>query len=259
MARVVNPLTDRQIRQARPLDKAVKLADGGGMYLLLRQDGTGYWRLDYRFDGKRKTLALGVYPEISLDEARKQRSAAKALLVEGRDPGVLKKARKAGRKPHAGEDEQARARAQDMQRRNLFMQTIAAMNEMLMAGLPDQALMLRICQELIRGDLFRMAWIGLVEEDGVAVRPVAEAGFARDDPAWTDVRCDDSPQGRCPTGTAIRMGVTVINNDTEINQRFALWREHARAQGYRSSAATPVRAGGKVVGALNVYSHEPNT
>ncbi|MCD6706665.1 MAG: GAF domain-containing protein [Thiobacillus sp.] len=93
-----------------------------------------------------------------------------------------------------------------------------------------------------------MAWIGLVDEDGVTVRPVAEAGFARDDSAQADVRCDDSPQGRGSTGTAIRMGATVVNNDTEINQRFTLWREHACAQGCRSSAATPLRVGGKVGG-----------
>lgn len=258
MARVPAPLTDSRIRQARPVDKPVKLADGGGMYLLLRQDGSCYWRLDYRFDGKRKTLALGVYPEVSLDEARKQRSAAKALLAAGLDPGALKKAEKAGRKPHAGGGEQAHALALVMQRRNLFLQTIAAINEMLMAGLPDQALMLRVCQELIRGDQFCMAWIGLVDEDGVTVRRVAEAGFARDDPAQADVRCDDSQPGRGTTGTAIRMGATVVNNDTEINQRFALWRAHARALGYRSSAATPLRIGGKVVGALNVHSREPH-
>ncbi len=93
-----------------------------------------------------------------------------------------------------------------MQRRNLFLQTIAAVNEMLMAELPEQELMSRICQELIRDDLFRMAWIGLVDEDGVTVRPVAEAGFGRDYLAQADIRCDDSPQGQGPTGTAIRIG-----------------------------------------------------
>jgi PAS domain-containing protein len=171
---------------------------------------------------------------------------------------LLRKAEKAGHKPHVEGDEQAHALARAMQRRNLFLQTIAVVNEMLMAEQSEQAMMLRICQELIRDDLFRMAWVGLVDEDGMTVRPVAEAGFVRGYLAQADVRCDDTPQGRGPAGTAIRMGATVVNNDTEINQRFALWRERARAQGYRSSAATPLRVSGKVVGALNVYSPEPH-
>ena len=92
MARHAVPLTDSLIRQAQPADKPVKLADGGGMYLLLRPDGSRYWRLDYRYGGKRKTLALGVYPEVSLDEARRRRSTAKSLLEEGQDPAAVKKA-----------------------------------------------------------------------------------------------------------------------------------------------------------------------
>ncbi|HEY9145754.1 MAG TPA: diguanylate cyclase, partial [Thiobacillus sp.] len=101
-----------------------------------------------------------------------------------------------------------------------------------------------------------MAWIGLVDEDGVTVRPVAEAGFAQDYLARAHIRCDDTPQGHGPTGTAIRTGTTVVNNDTETNRRFAPWRERARAQGYRASAATPLRVQGRVIGALNVYSQE---
>ncbi|MDO9221636.1 MAG: PAS domain S-box protein, partial [Thiobacillus sp.] len=145
-----------------------------------------------------------------------------------------------------------------MQRRNLFLRTIAAVNEMLMAELPEPELMSRICQELVRDNLFRMAWIGLLDQDGVRVRPVAEAGFVRDYLAQADIRCDDSPQGRGPTGTAIRTGATVINDDTENSLQFSLWRERAQAQGYRSSAATPLRVQGRVVGALNVYAAEPH-
>ena len=139
-----------------------------------------------------------------------------------------------------------------MRRRNLLLQTVAAVNEMLMAELPEPELMSRICDELVRENLFRMAWIGLVAEDGVVVRPVAEAGFVRDYLAQVDIRCDDSPQGQGPTCTAIRTDATVINDDAETSQQFAPWRERARIEGYRSSAATPLRVHGRVVGALNV-------
>jgi len=115
--------------------------------------------------------------------------------------------------------------ARVMQHRTLLLQTIAAVNEMLMAGLPEQALMSGICQQLVRDDLFRMAWVGMVDENGVSVRPVAEAGFGAGYLAQANIRCDDSLQGQGPTGTAIRSGTTQINNDTETSQQFTLWRE----------------------------------
>jgi len=59
-------LTDTQIRNAKSDTKQKKLTDGGGMYLLIAPSGGKWWRLDYRFDGKRKTLSMGVYPDVSL-------------------------------------------------------------------------------------------------------------------------------------------------------------------------------------------------
>lgn len=56
------PLTDVAARQAKPREKSYKLADGQGMYLEVMPNGSKYWRLKYRFDGKEKRLALGVYP-----------------------------------------------------------------------------------------------------------------------------------------------------------------------------------------------------
>jgi integrase len=66
-----------------------KYADGGGMYLLVKAGGK-YWRMDYRFADKRKTLALGTYPEVSIVKARKRREAARELLAEGVDPGTAR-------------------------------------------------------------------------------------------------------------------------------------------------------------------------
>lgn len=70
-----------------------KHADGGGMYLLVNAGGK-YWRMDYRFEGKRKTLALGVYPEVSLLKARQRREKARELLADGIDPGAAKQEEK---------------------------------------------------------------------------------------------------------------------------------------------------------------------
>jgi diguanylate cyclase (GGDEF)-like protein/PAS domain S-box-containing protein len=145
-----------------------------------------------------------------------------------------------------------------MQHRNQLLQTIASVSEWLMADLSEQDLMTRICQELIRNNLFRMAWIGRVDADRTTVRPLAEAGFVQDYLARVEIRCDDSPQGQGPTGIAIRTDATVINNDTATSPAFAPWRERARTLGYRSSAATPLRSHGRVIGALNVYATEPD-
>jgi integrase len=90
----VMALTDMRVRGAKPHDKAYKLADGGGMYLLVNPDGARYWRLDYRFAGKRRTLALGVYPVVTLADARMQRDEARRLLTLGNDPALAKRTAK---------------------------------------------------------------------------------------------------------------------------------------------------------------------
>ena len=86
-----NKLKAKQIELARPGEKPYKLTDGDGMYLLVDTKGGRYWRLDYRFAEKRKTIALGPYPDVSLEEARKAREAARKVIREGRDPGEQRK------------------------------------------------------------------------------------------------------------------------------------------------------------------------
>ncbi|MDE9702785.1 tyrosine-type recombinase/integrase [Citrobacter portucalensis] len=84
-------LTDIKVRTAKPTDKQYKLTDGNGMHLLVHPNGSKYWRLQYRFGGKQKMLALGVYPEITLADARARRDEARKLLANGVDPGDKKK------------------------------------------------------------------------------------------------------------------------------------------------------------------------
>lgn len=87
-------LSDTACRNAKTQEKPVKLADSGGLYLLVNQAGK-YWRWDYRHAGKRKTLALGVYPAVTLAQVRKKHGEARQLLADGIDPGAARKAQKA--------------------------------------------------------------------------------------------------------------------------------------------------------------------
>ena len=84
-------LTDIKVRTAKPTDKQYKLTDGSGMHLLVHPNGSRYWRLQYRYGGKQKMLALGVYPEVSLADARARRDEARKLLANSIDPGDKKK------------------------------------------------------------------------------------------------------------------------------------------------------------------------
>jgi len=87
-------LTEVKVRNAKPTEKPVKLTDGDGMHLLVHPTGSKYWRLQYRFSGKQKMLALGVYPEVSLAEARRRREEARQLIANNVDPGEKRKTEK---------------------------------------------------------------------------------------------------------------------------------------------------------------------
>ncbi|NIF54628.1 integrase arm-type DNA-binding domain-containing protein [Burkholderia sp. Ax-1724] len=88
------PLTNIAIRKALPREKLYRLTDGEGMYLEVAPNGSKYWRLKYRFAGKEKRLALGIYPYVSLADARERRYEARKALAAGFDPGEVKKAEK---------------------------------------------------------------------------------------------------------------------------------------------------------------------
>ena len=88
------PLTDIAIRNSKPSRKVVKLSDGGGLFLLIQPHGTKLWRLAYRFGGKQKLLAFGIYPTVSLADARARRDNAKKFLADGVDPSVQRKLEK---------------------------------------------------------------------------------------------------------------------------------------------------------------------
>lgn len=91
-------LTDTFVRQVKHKGAEIgeRYADGGSMYLRVKAAGK-YWRLDYRIDGKPKTMGLGVYPDVSLLQARERRDAARKLLATGTDPSAAKREEKKAR------------------------------------------------------------------------------------------------------------------------------------------------------------------
>jgi integrase len=103
------PLKDLTVRNAKPASKPRKLSGGGGLHVLVQPSGSKLWRLAYRFGGKQKTLALGVYPIVSLEGARRHRDEAKKLLARSIDPSVKRKADR-----HAGRDGTFRAVADEV-------------------------------------------------------------------------------------------------------------------------------------------------
>lgn len=94
MARATMPLTNIQIKSAKPKDKDYKLFDGGGLFLLVANTGGKRWRLKYRFNNKEKVIALGLYPSITLKDARAKRDEYKSLVANGIDPNEEKKKQK---------------------------------------------------------------------------------------------------------------------------------------------------------------------
>jgi integrase len=103
------PLKDVTVRKAKATVRPRKLSDGGGLHVLIQPTGGKLWRLAYRFAGKQKTLALGAYPAVSLEEARRKRDEAKKFLASSIDPSVQRKAEK-----HAGKEGTFRAVAEEV-------------------------------------------------------------------------------------------------------------------------------------------------
>ena len=85
-------LTNTRVRSVNPTERPQKLTDARGLYLLVTPGGGRYWRYDFSFNGRRRTLALGVYPDVSLARARERHLEAMRLIAEGIDPSATKQA-----------------------------------------------------------------------------------------------------------------------------------------------------------------------
>lgn len=103
-------LTERTIRNFKPQSKTKRLFDSGGLYLEVSPTGSKWWRLKYRYGGKEKRLAVGVFPRVTLKEARNARDDARRMLDKGNDPGQARKVEKAARSELAADSFEAVAR-----------------------------------------------------------------------------------------------------------------------------------------------------
>jgi PAS domain S-box-containing protein len=115
-----------------------------------------------------------------------------------------------------------------------------------------------VCDIAVTLGGFRMAWVGVVDQEEELVRPMFYSGFEDGYLEKIRISVAGGPEGRGPTGAAIRHGFHFINKDTENNPLMLPWREEALKRGYRSSGAFPIKVKGGVIGAFTVYSSEVN-
>jgi integrase len=94
MAKLIKPLSDKEIKSAQVKEKEYKLSDGQSLFLVVKTNGTKTFRFDFSYAGKRKSMSFGVYPNVSLKEAREKREEARSLLAKNINPVVHKRAKK---------------------------------------------------------------------------------------------------------------------------------------------------------------------
>lgn len=138
---------------------------------------------------------------------------------------------------------------------NRLYSILSEINHLIVRICDEREFFENICRILVEQGLFRMAWIGLVDEKPDLITPVAHYGF---EDGYLDniIMCVDgsSPLSQGPTGVAARQGVHSACNNIENDPRMLPWRDEAVKRGFRSLAAFPLKSGTKVIGVLNVYA-----
>lgn len=144
-------------------------------------------------------------------------------------------------------------------RLNRIYAALSRTGEEIIRAVDIEDLYAKACSILVEDGLFRMAWIGIIDPQEYTVIPAAYCGY--EEGYLENIRISltaDSPEGKGPTGTAVREGRCFVNNDTENNPLMMPWCEEALKRGYRSNAAIPIRAGKNILGVLTVYADETN-
>lgn len=143
-------------------------------------------------------------------------------------------------------------------RLNRVYAVISGINGAILRIRDRDALLAEACRIAVEQGQFRLAWIGLIEEDTQCVRPVAAAGEGKAYVEGLHITLDPGlPEGQGPTAVALREGRYVVSNDIASDPRMAPWRERARAHGFAAAAVFPLRVEGRVIGSFNLYAAEP--
>ncbi|MBF0505595.1 MAG: GAF domain-containing protein [Nitrospirae bacterium] len=151
-----------------------------------------------------------------------------------------------------------RKRVEDrISRLNRLYSVLSKVNETIVRIHDSGELFDRVCRIAVEDGLFKMAWIGLIDPDSQIVKPIASYGDTDGYLNGVKVYAADVPEGKGPTGTACFEDKHSIAGDIENDPRMLPWRDRALRHGLRSSAAFPIHAGSSVIGALTVYSPEP--
>lgn len=148
---------------------------------------------------------------------------------------------------------------QQLQRLNRTLSALNSSNQALMRASNEEALLREICRIIVEDCGHAMVWIGFAENDvEKSVLPVAYAGFSAGYIESLRISWADTERGRGPTGTAIRTGSVCLCRNMLTDPTFAPWREDAVRCGFASSIALPITCSDAVIGALTLYSAQPN-
>jgi PAS domain S-box-containing protein len=158
------------------------------------------------------------------------------------------------------EDIDARKKAEaELYRVNRALKTLSECNQRLIRATEKSIFLSEICQIIVGVGGYRLAWVGLAEQDeGKTVRPAAQAGYEEGYLENLNITWSDTEAGRGPTGTAIRTGKVYICRNILTDPNFEPWCAEAKKRGYASSIAIPLIAENPPLGALNIYASEPD-
>lgn len=149
---------------------------------------------------------------------------------------------------------------QNQKRLNRALRLLSDCNMAQVRAEEEHKLLSDVCRLVVGTGGYLMAWVGFAEQDAAkSVRPVAQSGYEQGYLDSVNITWAETKRGQGPTGTAIRTGVTVANQDYLSNPKMAPWREAAITCGYRSSIALPLVGKNHVLGVLAIYSQESYT
>ena len=271
--------TERHLHETSQKLEAIIQASPVPIYAIDNLDRTTLWnRAAERVFGWRAEEVLGRYPPITAEQEEEHR-ALRERAKKGEELANIevKTARKDGRTVYAEisaapvRDREGKVIAtigvamdlterkhmeNGLRRVNRLYALLSEANLAVIGAKDRYELFKDICRTAVERGSFRMAWVGLVGDDGKRVHPVASFGTTEDHLENIKITLDEEPHGKGATGTAIREGRVVLSRDILTDPAMEPWRAHAIKHGYKSSASIPLRTDGEVIGSLNLYDSE---